>query len=170
MILWCVGVWEGRSAPDKHAWYYNSRWLAFEAFPQLSMWNGQASVRRRVEILGFPRPPRFHTCCALSVFLFITLRYILSIPLKHWAIFPTSSTSTTYFSNSHVVYTPDHEVVPRPCHIYDWLLNSSRDGFGLHPRQKFQSDHGLWDPQKTYFNACIIRWHAFAVGEAKEVL
>jgi hypothetical protein len=30
-----------------------------------------------------------------------------------------------------VVYTTDHEVVPRPCEICDWLLNSSHDHFGL---------------------------------------
>ena len=34
-----------------------------------------------------------------------------------------------------VVDTMDHEVVPRPCKICDWLLNSSWDHFGLHPRQ-----------------------------------
>ena len=28
--------------------------------------------------------------------------------------------------------TMDHEVVPRPCKICDWLLNSSRDHVGLH--------------------------------------
>jgi hypothetical protein len=26
----------------------------------------------------------------------------------------------------------DHEVIPRPCKICDWLLNSSRDHFGVH--------------------------------------
>jgi hypothetical protein len=31
-----------------------------------------------------------------------------------------------------VVYTMDHEVIPRPCKIYDWLLNLSQDHFGLH--------------------------------------
>jgi hypothetical protein len=31
-----------------------------------------------------------------------------------------------------VVYTMDNEVVPRPCNICDWLLNSSPDHFGLH--------------------------------------
>ena len=33
---------------------------------------------------------------------------------------------------SRVVYTMDHEVVPWPCKICDWLLNSSWDHFGLH--------------------------------------
>ena len=29
-------------------------------------------------------------------------------------------------------YTMDHDVVPRPCKICDWLLSSSWDHFGLH--------------------------------------
>ena len=29
----------------------------------------------------------------------------------------------------------DHEVVPRPCQICDWLLNSSLDKFGFHQRK-----------------------------------
>ena len=32
----------------------------------------------------------------------------------------------------HPVYIMDHEVTPRPYKIYDWLLNSSWDQFGLH--------------------------------------
>jgi hypothetical protein len=31
-----------------------------------------------------------------------------------------------------VVYTMDHEAVPRPCKICDWMLNSSQGHFGLH--------------------------------------
>ena len=31
-----------------------------------------------------------------------------------------------------VVYTMDHEVVPRPCKISNWLLNSSWHHFSLH--------------------------------------
>jgi hypothetical protein len=56
-----------------------------------------------------------------------------------------------------VVYTMDHEVVPRPCKICDWLLNSSWDHFDL--------DQG----KKTY----IIHWigpTGFGMGEAKKVL
>ena len=30
----------------------------------------------------------------------------------------------------------DHGVVPRPCKIRDWLLNSSWDHFGLHQGRK----------------------------------
>ena len=33
---------------------------------------------------------------------------------------------------SGVVYTMVHEVVPRPCKICDWLLNSPWDHFALH--------------------------------------
>ena len=67
----------------------------------------------------------------------------------------------------------NYEVVSKPCKICDWLLNSSRDHFGLHQEKKCQSDHGVWGLQKTYFKAYIIHWHdpmSFAVGEAKEVL
>jgi hypothetical protein len=35
-----------------------------------------------------------------------------------------------------VVYNMDHEAVPRPRKICDWLLNSSRDHFGLHQGKK----------------------------------
>ena len=34
--------------------------------------------------------------------------------------------------HSGVVYTMDHKVIIRPCKICDWLLNLSRDHFGLH--------------------------------------
>ena len=66
----------------------------------------------------------------------------------------------------------DHEVVPRPYSICDWLLKSSQDDFSV-PRKKCQSDHGIRGPQKTSFKASIIHWHGsidFAVGEAKELL
>ena len=42
-----------------------------------------------------------------------------------------------------VVYIMDHEVVPRPCEICDWLLNSSQDHFGLQQFFFCQSDHGV---------------------------
>ena len=53
----------------------------------------------------------------------------------------------------------EHEVVPRPSKICDWLLNSSHDHFGLHQKKKCQSDHGVWGPQRTYFEAYIVHWH-----------
>ena len=34
------------------------------------------------------------------------------------------------------VYTMDHEVVPMPCKVCDWLLNLSQDHFGLHKRKQ----------------------------------
>ena len=67
----------------------------------------------------------------------------------------------------------NHEVVPRPCKICEWLFNLSRDHFGLHQGKQYQSDHGIRRPQKTYFKAYIIHLHGptgFAVGEPKEVL
>ena len=42
-----------------------------------------------------------------------------------------------------VVYTMNHEVVPRPCKICDWLLNSSWDYFNLHRGKICYSDHGV---------------------------
>ena len=45
--------------------------------------------------------------------------------------------------------TMDHEVVPRPCKICDWLLNSSRDPFG-------QIDHEVRGSHDTCFKAYII--------------
>ena len=46
-----------------------------------------------------------------------------------------------------VVYTMDHEVVPRPCKICDWLSNSPWDHFNLHKGKKYQSDHGVGGSQ-----------------------
>ena len=71
-----------------------------------------------------------------------------------------------------VVYTMDHEVIPIPYKIRDWLLNSFWDYFGLHKKIKCQSDHGVRGPQKTYLKAYIIHSHGptgFVMGEAKEV-
>ena len=50
----------------------------------------------------------------------------------------------------------NNEVVPRPCKICGWLLNSSRNHFDLHQGKKCPSDHGVGGPQKAYFNAYII--------------
>ena len=48
----------------------------------------------------------------------------------------------------------DHEVIPRPCKINDWLLNSSRDHFSLHQEKRMWvrvTMHGVRGPQKTCF-------------------
>ena len=37
-----------------------------------------------------------------------------------------------------IVYTMDHEVVPRPCKISDWLLKLSHDHFDLHKGKIFR--------------------------------
>ena len=67
----------------------------------------------------------------------------------------------------------DHEVVPMPCKICDWLLNSSQDHFGLHQEQNIGVTMKFEVLKETYFKACIVHWHGptgFAVGEAKDVL
>ena len=66
-------------------------------------------------------------------FYFIHSRHVLLYgPLQRSITIPKSPTSTGYFSHSGVVYTMDHEVVPRRCKRVDWLMVSSHDNFGLH--------------------------------------
>ena len=48
-----------------------------------------------------------------------------------------------------VVHTMDHEVVPRPWNICEWLLNSSRDHFGLHQGKNYRVTMGFKIPKKT---------------------
>ena len=67
----------------------------------------------------------------------------------------------------------DQEVDQRLCKICDWLLNSSRDHFSLHQREKMLQWSWVQGPQNMCFKAYIIHWHGptgFEVGEAKEVL
>jgi hypothetical protein len=51
----------------------------------------------------------------------------------------------------------DHEVVPRPSKIWDWLLNSSWDHFGLHQGKNVKGDHEVRGPDKKYLKAYIIQ-------------
>ena len=66
-------------------------------------------------------------------------------------------TLTSLFSTLlHDVYTIDHEVIPRPCEVCDWMLYSPWDDSSLHQGKKCESDHGVPSPQKTYFKAYVI--------------
>jgi hypothetical protein len=47
-----------------------------------------------------------------------------------------------------VVYIMDHEVVPRPCKICDWLLNSSEDHFILHQGKNVKAVMELEVPKR----------------------
>ena len=58
---------------------------------------------------------------------------------------------TGLLARQGVVYTMDHVVVPRPCKIYDCLLNLSWDHFNLHQGKKIQSDHGNRGSLKDIF-------------------
>jgi hypothetical protein len=49
-----------------------------------------------------------------------------------------------------VVYTMDHEVIPRTCKIWDWLLNFSWDHFGLHQGKKCESDREVRSPKDIF--------------------
>ena len=89
---------------------------------------------------------------------------------ESWEWHKDSKFSPQVIQRLRAVYSMDHEVVPRPCKICDWLLNLSWDYFGLHQGQKCQSDHGSRGFQKTCFRAYIIHWHGpsdFAAGVAK---
>jgi hypothetical protein len=60
----------------------------------------------------------------------------------------------------------DHEVVPRPCMICDWLLNSSQDHFGLHQgknvrvtmESKVLNRHILRPTLSTDMIQRVLRW------------
>ena len=47
-----------------------------------------------------------------------------------------------------VVYTVDHEVVPKPCKIYDWMSNLSWDDFGLHQGKKVRATMEFEAPKR----------------------
>ena len=67
--------------------------------------------------------------------------YLTKISL-HFTVFVLIYTRIWWTSNLHgnspvgVVYTMNHEVVPRPCKTCDWLLNSSWDYFSLRQGKK----------------------------------
>ena len=58
----------------------------------------------------------------------------LMAPNQKWSQVIWKKTMNSFL---RVVYTMDHEVVRKPCKICDWLLNSSRDHFGLHQGRFF---------------------------------
>ena len=60
----------------------------------------------------------------------------------------------------------DHKVIPRPCKICDWLLNSSRNHFGLHQGKiirviiefKVPKRHILRPTLSTDMAQRVLRW------------
>ena len=54
-----------------------------------------------------------------------------------------------------VVYTMDYEVVLGPCKSIDWLLNLSRDHFGLHQRKNVGVTMKVEVPPKHIFRLII---------------
>ena len=64
------------------------------------------------------------------------------------------------------VYTMDHKVIPRPCKICDWLLNSSWEHFGLHQGKnvkvtmefKVPKRHLLGPTLSTDIVQRVLRW------------
>jgi hypothetical protein len=67
----------------------------------------------------------------------------------------------------------DHEIVPRPCKLCDWLLNSYKDHFGLHQGKNVRVTMEFEVSKRRILRPMFIYSHGpmgFAVGEAKEVL
>jgi hypothetical protein len=66
----------------------------------------------------------------------------------------------------------DREVVPRPCKIRDWLLNSYWDHFGLHQgkyvRATMKFEVSILHILRVALSTDMVP-RGFAVGEAKEV-
>ena len=59
------------------------------------------------------------------------------------------------FGISGVVYTVDHEAVPRPCKIYDWLLISSWDHFSLHQEKNVRVTMTFEAPKRHIFRPTL---------------
>ena len=67
----------------------------------------------------------------------------------------------------------DHEVVPRPCKIYDWLLNSFQDDFGLHQEKNVRVTMEFQAPKRHNLRPTLsidMVQMILHLGEAKEVL
>jgi hypothetical protein len=54
-----------------------------------------------------------------------------------------------------VVYIMDHEVVPKPCKVCDWLLNSSWDHFGLHQRKNVRVTMEFKVPKRHFLRPTL---------------
>ena len=66
-----------------------------------------------------------------------------------------------------------HEVVPCSPKICDWVLNLSRDHFGLYQGKKGRVAMGFEVPNRLVFHACIIHCHGpvgFVLRKAKEII
>ena len=70
-----------------------------------------------------------------------------------------------------IVYTVDHEVSTSPCNCVDWLLNLSRDCFGLHRGKNVKVTTEVEVPKRHLLRPTyIIHGHSppgFVVREAK---
>ena len=63
-----------------------------------------------------------------------------------------------------VVYTMDHEIVPRPCKICDWWLNSSHDLFSLHQGQNVKVTMNFEVPKRHILRSTL------STGMVKRIL
>ena len=49
----------------------------------------------------------------------------------------------------------DHELVPQPSEAYDWMLNSSREQFGLHQAKNVREPIEIEVPKKQYLSPIL---------------
>lgn len=49
----------------------------------------------------------------------------------------------------------DHELVPRPSEACDWMLNSSREQFGLHQAKNVREPIDIEVPKKQYLSPIL---------------
>ena len=97
---------------------------------------------------------------------------MLDIIIYIVSLLKTLVLTNTIIMAIRVVYTMDHEIIPRPYKICDWSLNSSWDHFGLHRGKnvkvtmEFESPKGIFEGLHY-----PLTWsNKFVVGEAKGVL
>jgi hypothetical protein len=57
------------------------------------------------------------------------------------------------------IYIKDHEVVPKPCKNFIWLLNSFWDHFGLYQAKFVRVTMKFEVPKRHIFEACIVHQH-----------
>ena len=113
---------------------------------QLQLWNPTSkspnySIADQITVQStfIRRTHNLEHCCEANLYILQSAWCFRGVP--GWpAPLLTRATSikSTYFTYLGAVYTMDHEDVPRPCKIYDWLLNSSRNYFILHKGQNIK--------------------------------
>ena len=141
--------------------------LGIQPIAQLSRPNESGLLMRKAEFRESVRPcdPELREKSS-QVAIFFGNKEVYPHPPLHNSLHAISKTLRFSLPWHHgVVYTMDHEVVPSPCKICDWLLNSTCNHFSLH-----QGKNGRVTMEFMVSKRHMLSLTCFAVGEAKEVL